>query len=204
MSQEKVYCRVRDGKIVDYPVYAHYIRNRSHPVSLYTPVVFDPKPEIDEFQYLEEHLEIVGDVVRATYTVHTCDLQTVLNCINGVEDDDMGMDEEGNEIEVTPVAIKDVPARGVEVVSELARQLAQDRLDKWAQERDYDGVLSVASYATSTLPNFQLEGQRAVELRDQSWAALYQYLNEVISGQAPVPTTVEEIEARLPELSWAE
>lgn len=201
MSQEKVFCRVRDGQVVDYPVYAHYIRARSHPISLYTEVISDPKPEIDKYQYLSEELTIVGEVVRRSYSVHICDFQTVLNCIHGVNEMDM-MGEDGEE--VTPVEIKDVEPRAVEIVTELAKALAQDKLDAWAKEKDYDGILSVASYATSTLSNFQTEGQRAVEMRDLCWGALYQYLSEVMTGQSPVPTTVEQIKARLPELSWAD
>lgn len=81
-------------------------------------------------------------------------------------------------------------------------QAIQARLDAWARTRNYDGVLSATTYATSTVPKFQAEGQRAVELRDQTWAAAYAILAEVLSGTRPMPASLADIEADLPVLEW--
>lgn len=78
----------------------------------------------------------------------------------------------------------------------------QARLDAWARTRNYDGVLSATTYATSTVPKFQAEGQRAVELRDQTWAAAYAILAEVLAGTRPMPASLVDIEADLPVLEW--
>lgn len=79
---------------------------------------------------------------------------------------------------------------------------AQTRLDAWAQSRGYDGILSACTYATSQVPRFQAEGQRCVDLRDQTWARLYEILAEVEAGTRPVPLSLTEIEADLPVLTW--
>ena len=77
----------------------------------------------------------------------------------------------------------------------------QARLDAFAQTRGYDGILSAATYATSTIPQFAAEGQYAVEARDTTWAKGYEILNAVLAGQRPMPT-LEEVFAELPVLEW--
>ena len=78
---------------------------------------------------------------------------------------------------------------------------AQERLDQFAQEHGYDSILSACTYATSSVPGFAAEGQRAVDLRDQTWAALLGILNDVRDGLRAIPTWAE-VEAELPVLAW--
>jgi hypothetical protein len=78
----------------------------------------------------------------------------------------------------------------------------QERLDTFARTRNYDGILSACTYATSTVPKFQAEGQYCVEARDATWAQLYTMLAEVQAGTRPVPTGFEDIEPELPALAW--
>ena len=79
----------------------------------------------------------------------------------------------------------------------------QDHLDSFARTRNYDGIMSAASYATSTVPKFRTEGQYAVEARDATWAKGYEILDAVLSGQRPMPT-IEKVIAELPPLAWPE
>lgn len=79
---------------------------------------------------------------------------------------------------------------------------AQRRLDSFARERRYDGILSLTSYATSKNPKFQVEGQAGVDARDSFWAVLYQLEDDVRSGSRAMPT-FEEAVAEVPELTWA-
>lgn len=123
----------------------------------------------------------------------------------------------------THVAIEIMPANALqqwridplpaEVAAENLRQRAeqlrqritdevQQRLDAFARTRGYDGILSAATYATSGVAKFQQEGQRAVDLRDATWAAAYTILAEVESGSRPVPVSVADIEGDLPGLTW--
>jgi hypothetical protein len=80
----------------------------------------------------------------------------------------------------------------------------QDRLDKFAQTRKYDGILSACTYATSTVEKFRIEGQYCVEVRDATWIKLYEVLNDVESGVRPMPTDYSDIVSELPELRWPE
>ena len=77
----------------------------------------------------------------------------------------------------------------------------QSYLDQTAQERGYDGILSLCSYATSSNPRFGPEGQAGVALRDAVWAYGYAVIAEVEAGARPAPT-IEELLAALPSIIW--
>jgi hypothetical protein len=78
----------------------------------------------------------------------------------------------------------------------------QVRLDTFAQERGYNNILSACTYATSNVPKFANEGQRCVDLRDQTWGEAYEIMSAVEAG-GEVPTW-DEVEAQLPELTWGD
>lgn len=78
----------------------------------------------------------------------------------------------------------------------------QARLDGWAKERNYDGILSACTYATSSVQKFRDEGQLAVDMRDQTWASAYAILAQVLAGDRPMPSSLADIEADLPQLEW--
>ena len=78
----------------------------------------------------------------------------------------------------------------------------QQRLDDFARTRNYASMISLCTYATSTNPRFSGEGQYGVEVRDATWAKLYEILAEVESGIRPIPANYEGIEPELPALDW--
>lgn len=78
----------------------------------------------------------------------------------------------------------------------------QQRLDDFARTKNYDGMLSACTYATSTVPRFQAEGQYCVEARDATWAKLYDMLAEVEAGTRPMPNSFADVEPELPALAW--
>lgn len=78
----------------------------------------------------------------------------------------------------------------------------QNRLDAFARTRNYDGILSLCTYATSTVLKFQTEGQYGVSARDATWAKLYEMLAEVEAGTRPMPSGFADVEPELPSLIW--
>lgn len=78
----------------------------------------------------------------------------------------------------------------------------QKRLDDFARTRNYDGVLSACTYASSGVPKFAGEGQYCVDARDSTWATLYTFMAEVQLGTKPMPTGYADVEPLLPPLAW--
>lgn len=102
---------------------------------------------------------------------------------------------------IAPI-IKETPQPETEEILKSIVNSAQNRLDEFAKTRGYDGILSLATYATSTVPKFQAEGQYGVEARDATWAKLYEIMAEVEAGTRPMPAGFEDIEPELPLLEW--
>lgn len=107
-------------------------------------------------------------------------------------------------------AVVALPPEQVEANQQAARErlmasvvvATQARLDGFARTRNYDGILSLCTYATSSVPKFAAEGQRGVDLRDMTWARLYEIMAEVEAGARPMPTGFAEVEPLLPTLEW--
>lgn len=96
----------------------------------------------------------------------------------------------------------DLPAAPAPDILTLVVREAQERLDTFAQTRNFDGILSACSYANSSIPKFAAEGRCAAEARDLTWAALYVVLAEVQAGSRPMPQGLADIEHLLPSLEW--
>lgn len=94
------------------------------------------------------------------------------------------------------------PALEAERVKQEIVTSTQQRLDTFAKTRNYDGVLSLCTYASSPNAKFQAEGQYGVEARDATWSKLLDILAEVEAGTRPMPTGYAEIEPELPPLVW--
>lgn len=79
--------------------------------------------------------------------------------------------------------------------------MVQAYLDSTARTRNYDNILSLCTYATSTNEKFRREGQAGVEWRDAVWAKCYEILAEIQAGTRGVP---EDIISELPVMNWGE
>jgi len=99
-----------------------------------------------------------------------------------------------------PILQDPPPPTAEQIIAQYAAGV-QQHLDAFARTRNYDGILSAATYATSTVPKFKAEGQYAVEARDATWAKCYEVLAAVEAGTRPMPT-LEELLAELPVLIW--
>jgi len=99
-----------------------------------------------------------------------------------------------------PVLVDPPPPTPEQIVAQYTGAV-QQHLDNFARTRNYDGILSAATYATSQVLKFKAEGQYAVEARDATWAKCYEILAAVEAGTRPMPT-MDELLAELPVLVW--
>ena len=77
----------------------------------------------------------------------------------------------------------------------------QAHLDAVAKTRNYDGILSLASYSASTVTQFHTEGLAGVAWRDACWAYCYQVMADVQAALRPIPTAAQLV-AELPQMTW--
>lgn len=79
----------------------------------------------------------------------------------------------------------------------------QAMIDAKAQERQYDSGATLASYVTSTIPQWAAEATAFVAWRDSVWTSALAELGKVQSGEREQPS-VEAFLAELPVMEWPE
>lgn len=110
---------------------------------------------------------------------------------------EIGIEPPANALDAMPV----IPPTVDQMVDSFKAAI-QANLDAFAQQRGYDGILSACTYVSSTVTKFRQEGQRCVDLRDQTWAACYVLLDEVMQGSKPMPASIDDVRNLLPALTW--
>jgi len=81
------------------------------------------------------------------------------------------------------------------------RVAVRAHIDSRAQERQYDGAQTCATYVASTNPVWAAEAQAFVVWRDTVWGYAFAELAKVHNGQRPQPS-IDEFIAELPGFSW--
>lgn len=102
---------------------------------------------------------------------------------------------------VQPLSAQEQQTVAAQIQAEIVAA-TQSRLDTFARTRNYDGILSLCTYATSPTQKFADEGQYGITARDATWAKLYEILAEVQAGTRPMPSSYADIEPDLPPLVW--
>lgn len=100
-------------------------------------------------------------------------------------------------VTITP---EPIPPTEAEIIASLTESV-QGKLDSEARTHNYDGILSLCSYATSLDPIFKAEAQAGVKWRDACWIVSYQVMADVKVGTRQIPTS-EELLAELPAMVW--
>lgn len=197
MSTDVLYARVRYGEIVEFPVHRIHIDNRGHSINDYVLVEIEDEPFVPPFHTLVQEPIIMGNRVICKWKIIPKTLDAVLNDIwepTTLESTDERYKE--------TITISDVSLEYIEQVTKLVSEYVSEKLDNFARSHQYDDIKSVVSYANSAIAKFKAEADRAIYLRDMCWASVYEYLDLVTEGSLPVPRSIEDIDAILPELTW--
>jgi hypothetical protein len=154
------------------------------------------------------------------FGIYNAETGIIRKCLEGPSPDWAALNAADGELVIQSAELIDDAAQAVDVSAEphtlverayvpgpeelqiIVARAVQNRLDAFAQSRGYDGILSAATYATSSVPQFADEGQYAVQVRDATWSALYTILAEVQAGTRPLPAGYGDIDGELPALAW--
>lgn len=190
-----LFARVVDGKVVEYPVYRIHIKNRAHPLSFYTPVVKTEAPAPDQFGTVDESLEVRPDSVHVVYIKRPLTLAEILRTfqVQNPEDPMAPM---------TAKSIYEIDPATVQHVYSLAGDYVSVRLDEFARTKQYKDFIHLTGYRYSAIPSFAAEAMRGYTLRDQIWANLLNYFTQVTTGAVPVPTSIADVDALIPAMTW--
>lgn len=180
------YAELNGSVVIDYPVYQGDIQNAYPDTSFPSPFV-PPKGYVPVYETQQPSY----DWITQGYREVTPTEDSLGNWMRTYEVYDLEPEQ----------AAANLAAKN-EQIQKLIVDQTQARLDDFAKTRLYDGILSLATYATSTNLKFQAEGQYGVESRDATWAKLYEMLAEVEAGTRPMPAGFEDIEPELPVLTW--
>jgi hypothetical protein len=104
-------------------------------------------------------------------------------------------------VTIIPEPPEPTPPTEQETIAGLVNAV-QRHLDATARTRNYDGILSLCTYATSLDSVFSSEGQAGVEWRDACWRYSYQVMYDVKAGHRMTPTPAELV-AELPQINWS-
>lgn len=195
------YAFVQDGIIKESNVSLIHIQNRGHITALYYEVEEGTKPVPNQFQNVAEQLRVEGRKVIAEYVLVDKNVNQLLSELHqkaipeGTSPFDLGY-------KTPDILISEVDQVVVDRVLDLVKKHVTSQLNVFAQSRDYDDIISLTTYATSSQEKFRTEGQRGVDLRDQVYGALYGYLGMMMAGEAYIPKSVSEVDALMPALTW--
>ncbi|MGH6774797.1 hypothetical protein [Brucella tritici] len=78
----------------------------------------------------------------------------------------------------------------------------QAMIDRKAQEKQYDSGATIASYVSSTVPEWAADALAFVAWRDGVWLYAFAELDKVQSGEREQPS-VEDFLAELPAFEWS-
>ena len=195
--------RIINGEIIEFPVYRIHVTNRSHPLSWYTPAIEKANPELPPFSVYERHLDIKDGFIEVSYTVRAYTLEELLSQLKK----EPNLEEPGAEAVI--ISIADVDPAMVQRIYGMASDYLTTKLVEFAASRGYgtsnvDAFTSLTTYKDSVVQKFKNEASRGLALRDQAWANMLTYFNQVATGAVPVPTTIAEVDALIPPLTWAD
>jgi uncharacterized protein (UPF0297 family) len=79
---------------------------------------------------------------------------------------------------------------------------AKNDLETMARARGYESILETVSYTSSSNETYRTEALHCLQLRDQVWTILEDYLGRVDLAQEPQPTSHAQVMALLPTIAW--
>ncbi len=201
MPNQQVYARVQNGIITEYPVYPDFIAARGDPLDWYTPVTYTTPPQAAPFQMVTSKPVVIGNMVVLQYTLVDEPLDSLLAKAWGVSSLLELQPPFAINKPAAPAVSSIDPALFKQTQAKIAQRV-QETLDDFATKKNYDNMQSLAGYYNSTVATFAADAAVGIALRDASWTSLYAYLNEIVAGTKPIPSSFMDVATLLPLLVW--
>lgn len=88
-------------------------------------------------------------------------------------------------------------------IQSICYSYTQVMLNDFAREKGYESILSATSYVSSSNTNYQQEGKRCVEIRDNVWEDFFKLFEDILNKKTPQPKCWNDVKAQLPPLTWS-
>lgn len=181
--KNKVYGKVIDGKIVEFPVTAEIILARGHRLHEYSPVNYLPVPGYD---YRMQRLVTTMSVENGTI-----DVQSVAQDLTFAEILASLKNEDGS--------VKSIGELSEEIVVKIKTKIAnyvEQHIEALCVSRGYDSINNLLGrYSNSANPTFAAEAKFIQDTIDHAWEKLISHYLAIEAGTASLPTSEEEIKA---------
>lgn len=192
IPSEQEYALVVDNQVILFPLTEADIYARNQPNEDYYRCYRNIEPKYNHLcEYLEDVPVVVGGHVIVNYRVMPVPVEDLFAQLDVIR----------TEVGET-FSIADVPSELLLAFSASVTLKVETAMNTFAKTRKYDTISSAADYRDSPIEKYRLEGIRARNLRDTSYYALEVYFYQIVTGQVPVPTSLEDIAVKLPEYTW--
>lgn len=188
------YAGMKAGKIVEFPFPPHRVTKELLDKREVMKVETDAKPTVDYFHRAIKKLKVVLGEPRYVYDVVT------LSPYDFVKQN--YYDVLSPYFHLERLAIDTIPQEVFGKMVKAVLDLGTMELDRFAQTRGYDGIVSLVSYKGDSNSRFDAEGTRGMELRSLYWSTLTEFNEAIIAGQREFPRDIESILAMVPKLTW--
>lgn len=195
-----LYARVKDGKIVEYPVYLEHIKARGLPESWFVKCEIEPQPTTDIFSYAVQEPRVVNSTqVVVGWKVSALGLEQLLSRLP------LNPDSPKNNRRPNRRVVNEQPSEAmVAKIKTMVEDRVQALLDSFALTRGYATLERAVSYIGDKNVKWNAEGIFCRDLRSDTWTQLQVYFTEVTATPQvkPWPNTWQDIANNLPKLQW--
>lgn len=196
----ETYARVRDGSIVEYPVFLEQIKARGIPESWFVKCVIEEKPETDAFSYAVQEPRVVdAKTVIVGWKISSLNLDQLLARLptnpNSKKTDRRSLRRTITEQPSVVMITK---------IKTLVEDRVQSMLDDFAQTRGYATLERAVSYIGDKNSKWNAEAVFCRDLRSDTWTQLQAYFDEVTATPQtkPWPNQWQDILDNLPKFAW--
>lgn len=186
-----LYCRVDNGRVIEYPVTKEVIEKRNHPLSWYLPTTLQVEQTLDRADIQDVVYDIQVGVVAITVKHRPYSLEELLASFN----------TPGG----TPKQVSTIKAEDIAFAVTLVGDYFENLLQQMVQAHGYSSIDTVIGrYSNSNNSTFRKEAEFVQRCLDETWEDLLAFFKNVKDGKVVVPVNISDIEKAVRPHTWPE